>query len=413
MLASSRHFAVEEGTMFAPDSVRVPQSVKAHVEPYSAELERQGYRPLSILQHLRLLAHLGRWLEARGLAVRDLTEDCAIAFVRHRARLGKTGLYSARGLEPLLGFLRSVGAAPAAAPTADQSPVGLFVDDFAAYLAQDRGLAAATIQVYTGHVRRFVQVVCPRLDWSRLTGAEMGRFLVRVSRRKGTPTCIQAASSLRSLLRYLHLLGAVPARLTSTPLRVARYRLTDIPKALDAAQIQRLLDSFDASPVGIRDTAIVLLLLRLGLRAREVAALDLDDISWRTGEFVVRGKGRCEDRLPLPRDIGQSISAYLRCGRPHAITRALFVRAHAPFTRLLSARISHCVGERLRQSGVRKGGAHVLRHTAATQLLRRGSSLPEIAHVLRHRHIDTTAIYAKVDLTGLAELARPWPGSAP
>ncbi len=399
--------------MFDPGSVRVRGPVQAYARGFWAELEQQGFKPLSILRYLRLLAHLGRWLEAKRLAVRDLTHERAMAFVRHRAQLGHTALYSPRAIEPLLRFLRGIGAAPAGAPAPDDSPVERFVGEYAAYLARDRGLAATTIHIYTVHVRRFVQEERPRLDWSRLTGGAVGRFLLRSSHRKGMPTCIQIVSALRSLLRYLHIRGAVPEHLASCVQRAARWRLSAIPTALEACQIDRLLASFDDSSVGLRNVAIVLLLLRLGLRAGEVAALDLDDISWRTGELVVRGKGRRESRLPLPRDVGQALAAYLRHGRPRVSTRGLFVRARAPFTRLGMVGISHFLQRRLRQLGVRKGGAHVLRHTAATQLLRRGSSLPEIAHVLRHRHIDTTAIYAKVDLAGLAELARPWPGSAP
>jgi site-specific recombinase XerD len=292
-----------------------------------------------------------------------------------------------------------------------ESLVEQFVSEYAVYLARDRGLAATTIHIYTFHVRKFVQEECPHLDWSRLAGVAVGRYLLRSSRRRGIPTCIQIVSALRSLLRYLHIRGAVPARLISSLQPVARWRLASIPKALDAKQVRRLLASFDDSPVGLRNVAVVRLLLRLGLRAGEVAALDLDDVSWRTGELIVRGKGRRESRLPLPRDVGQALADYLRHGRPAAATRGLFLRARAPFTRLTMVGISHCLQHRLRQLGVPSGGAHVLRHTAATQLLRRGSSLPEIAHVLRHRHIDTTAIYAKVDLARLAALARPWPGS--
>ncbi len=399
--------------MVDPGSVRVGGPVQAYARGFWDELERQGFRPLSILRHLRLLAHLGRWLEAKRLGVQDLTDERALAFIRHRARLGHTALYSARAIEPLLRFLRGIGVVPAAAPVPDESPVERFVGEFAAYLAQDRGLTATTVHIYTVHVRRFVEEECSRLDWSQLTAAEVGRFLLRSSRRKGMPTCIQIVSALRSLLRYLHVRGEVPAHLMWSLQPVAHWRLASIPKALDANQIRRLLASFDDSPVGLRNAAIALLLLRLGLRAGEVAALDLDDISWRIGELVVRGKGRRESRLPLPRDVGQAIAAYLRRGRSRASTRSLFLRARAPFTRLTMVGISHCLQHRLRQLGVRKGGAHVLRHTAATELLRRGSSLPEIAHVLRHRHIDTTAIYAKVDLAGLAQLARPWPGSAP
>ena len=398
--------------MVDPGRVKVEGPVQPYALGLLVDLQHQGYKPVTIGRYLHLLAHLGRWLEATELAVHDLTEERAAAFVRHRARLGYKALRSARALQPILSFLRTNGVVPEARRL-DETAVERFVAEYAAYLARDRGLAQTTIHIYVVHVRRFVQEERPRLDWCQLAGAAVTQFVLRSSHRKGRPTCRHIASALRSLLRYLQGRGLVPAHLVASVPAVASWRLASVPKALDESQISSLLASFDDSPVGLRNTAIVLLLLRLGLRAGEVAALDLDDISWRTGELAVRGKGGRESHLPLPRDVGQAVAAYLRHGRPPTSTRGLFLRSRPPFTRLPMAGISHFLQRHLRQLGVTSGGAHVLRHTVATQLLRRGSSLSEIAHVLRHRHIDTTAIYAKVDLAGLAELARPWPGSAP
>ena len=157
---------------------------------------------------------------------------------------------------------------------------------------------------------------------------------------------------------------------------------------------------------------MVRLMVRLGLRAGDVAALDLDDLDWRAGELVLCGKGRRESRLPLPRDVGTPLAAYLRRGRPHAITRKVFLRSRAPYRALTASGVVAAVRSALRRAGIAQGGAHVLRHTAATEMLRHGASLPEIAHVLRHRHLDTTAIYAKVDFTALATLTQPWPEGA-
>jgi site-specific recombinase XerD len=154
-------------------------------------------------------------------------------------------------------------------------------------------------------------------------------------------------------------------------------------------------------------------LLRLGLRAGEVARLDLDDVDWRLGQLTVHGKGQHEARLPLPQDVGRAVVAYLRHGRPSTSTRSLFLRSHAPHTRIRPGAVSTLAQVALRRVGIAAGGSHLLRHTAATEMLRSGASLPEIAHVLRHRHIDTTAIYAKVDIRSLASIARPWPEVAP
>jgi site-specific recombinase XerD len=220
-------------------------------------------------------------------------------------------------------------------------------------------------------------------------------------------------TQLRSLLRFLHVRGAIDRDLSACAPAVAGWRLAGLPKGLEVSQINPLLSSFDGSPVGLRDSAIVRLLLRLGLRAGEVAALTLDDVDWRSGEISVQGKGRHQSRLPLPADVGRVLAAYVRHGRPRAATRSLFLRSRAPYAGMRPSAIVAVARRALRRAGVLAGSAHLLRHTAATQLLRHGASLPEIAHVLRHRRIDTTAIYAKVDLASLGALAQPWPGGAP
>lgn len=399
--------------MFDPASVRIRGPLRAHVEGFWAELLQQGYAPLSARNLLLVTAHLGRWLDGEGLALHDLTEDQAAAFLRHRCRQGYTQFRTRRALEPLLAHLRSIGVVPAPSPVLDETPIGRLVREYAGYLARERGLGASTIRAYTDFARRFVLEERPRLDWDRLTAAEITGFVLRCSRRSILAGRKLTVTHLRSLLRFLHVRGATAQDLASCVPAVAGWRLSGLPKALDASQTDALLRSFDHSPVGLRDAAIVRFLLRLGLRAAEVAALDLDDVDWRSGELAVHGKGRHESRLPLPSDVGRALAAYLRRGRPLTSTRSLFVRGHAPHTRIRPGAVSHLAQTALRRAGVAAGGAHLFRHTAATQLLRSGASLPEIAHVLRHRHIDTTAIYAKVDLDSLGALVRPWPGVAP
>jgi integrase len=189
-------------------------------------------------------------------------------------------------------------------------------------------------------------------------------------------------------------------------------RREDLPRGIAAGQVRLLLDSCDRStPAGRRDYAIVLLLSRLGLRCGEVAGLDFDDVDWRAGELVVRGKGSRIDRLPLSSDVGEAVADYLRHGRPRGFGRAVFLRACAPVTRLSAGNVSDVVVRACKRAGVARVGAHRLRHTVASELLSRGAGLVEIGQVLRHQDLRTTALYAKVDRQALSRLALPWPGS--
>lgn len=193
---------------------------------------------------------------------------------------------------------------------------------------------------------------------------------------------------------------------------VASRRLAGLPKGLDPDQVRRLLASCDRrTRNGRRDFAILTTLVRLGLRAGEVAQLALDDIDWRAGEVVVRGKANCIERLPLPADVGEAVAAYLRGGRPAtACGRTVFVRIKAPHRPLSACGVTQVVASAARRAGLGQIHAHRLRHTAATAMLRAGASLPEVGQLLRHRRALTTAIYAKVNHDALRTIARPWPG---
>lgn len=399
--------------MFDPASVRIRGPLGAHVEGFWAELQRQGYASESAGNLLRVAAHLGRWLQAKGIALADLREDVVAEFLRSRRRRGYTHHFTHRAVAPLLSHLRKAGVIPMPTLAVDNSATGRLMREYAAYLRQERGLVESTIRGYSDFAARFVRSECPRLDWGRLTASEITNFVLcsaRESRSIGTSKLM--VTHLRSLLRFLHVRGAIDRDLSSCAPAVAGWRLAGVPAALEQSEIDRLLSVFDRSKTGLRDAAIVRLLLRLGLRAGEMAALDLDDVGWRAGELSVHGKGRHQSRLPLPADVGGALAAYVRHGRPHARTRSLFLRVKAPNTGMRAGAIIHVVQTALKRASL-TGSAHLLRHTAATQLLRRGASLPEIAHLLRHRHIDTTAIYAKVDLASLSALAQPWPGGDP
>ena len=383
-----------------------------HAEGFRAELLAQGYSPLSAANQLRLMAHLSRWLTAEGVGPVDLTPERVDAFLEHRRTAGYTCWRSRRGLEPLLGYLGGLGLLPTPVAPVRRGALEQLLERYEAYLIKERGILASTAGQYRATARRFLsgRQSGSDLRLQELSAAEVVAFLKRECAGRSVGSAKLVVTHLRAVLRFLHqsgytatpLMGAVPA--------VAGWRLSGVPKALEPGQVDRLLASCDrARPVGRRDYTMVLLAVRLGLRAGEVAALCLDDIDWRGGEVVIRGKGRRDERLPLPADVGEALAEYLHQDRRRAQTRRVFLRVMAPQGPLGAGGVKAAVAAAAGRAGMERVGAHRLRHSAATQTLRAGASLAEVGQLLRHRHPSTTAIYAKVDLVSLGLLAPPWP----
>jgi integrase/recombinase XerD len=413
MLSTSRRFAAREDSMFDPGSVRFEGPLRPYVDSFWAELQCQRYSPLSARNLLRVSAHFSRWLAARRLTVEELSEDRVALFMAHRRRQGYTQFLTPRALRPLLEHLGRRGLVIHPAPLIETSTDRL-VSAYREYLASERCLNARTIRSYTEFARQFAEKRFGRREptWDQLTPADVTEFVRHESRRCSTGYCKLKVTWLRSFLRFLQLRGDISRDLASCVPAVAGWRLAWLPKGLEPDQVERLVGSADPSTdIGRRDAAIIRLLVRLGLRASDVAALELDDLDWRAGEMVVCGKSRRQSRLPLPHDVGKAIAAYLRRGRPPSPTRNVFLWSHAPYLPLSRSGVVAVARDALHRAGIATGGARLLRQTVATQLLRQGGSLSEIAHVLRHRHIDTTAIYAKVDLSSLQTLVQPWPGT--
>jgi site-specific recombinase XerD len=282
---------------------------------------------------------------------------------------------------------------------------------FTEYLAHERGVAAATIRGYRFVIRRFLTEVFEgqSVRPEKLTPTAITHFML--CQGGGARHMI---SGLRSFLRFVFLRGMTKTDLTVCVFTVPRWRLASLPKYLEPEKVKGLLRACDRNTaIGRRDYAILLLLARLGLRGVEIVALELEDVNWRDGEIVVRGKGKLLDKLPLLHDVGAALAAYVRRDR-RGTTRRLFTAMKSPYQGFVNgAAINEIVQKAMRRAGVEmpapRVGSHVLRHSLATALLHGGASMDEIGDVLRHRSPNTTAIYAKVDITGLRALAQPWP----
>ena len=404
--------------MSFPARVRVTGPLAVHASGFLEELTAQGYTPLSAANQLRLLAHLSRWLAGEGLSAEHLTVELAESFLKVRRSQRYTAFGSMRGLSPLLGYLRGQGAAPMPGVLVASTPLEEVLDAYCTYLVDERGLSTSTVHRNAAIARLFLvqrsQACDGDLALSDVTARDVSAFVLAVCSDRSVGSAKLMVTGLRSLLGFLHVTGRISGPLDSAVPAVAGWRGGSLPRALPASQVAALLASCDRRrAVGRRDFAILTLLSRLGLRAGEVAALELGDLEWRVGAVVVRGKQRRQERLPLPNDVGEAIVAYLRRGRwTGNEQRAVFLQLVAPYRRLSDGGVKQVVRTACDRAGQPRVGPHRLRHSVATQMLQAGAGLGEVAQVLRHRELSTTAIYAKVDRNNLRGLALPWPGSA-
>ena len=389
------------------------------LEPFADLLAALGYPRQSIVGKLRLIRNLSHWMELEGIGLEALDEQQARRFLSSRPPVSKLQ-GEAAALRLLLGHLRDGGRVPLPPAEPDSNdPIERIVGQYARSLVNERGLSSATLGRYLPIVRAFLaerfgtRTVAPE----SLTVRDCNGFILRRSRSVSWRTSKMSVTALRSFLRYLHHRGEIPADLASGILPVMSWRQSELPKSLAPDEVEALLDSCDRTTVaGRRDYAILLLLARLGLRAGEVSAMTLDDLDWNNGLVTVSGKGQRHEQLPLPHDVGEALVAWLRDGRPCCSTRRLFVRIRPPLGPFNWASAISCV---VRRAVARADldppnkGAHMLRHSLATGMLRNGASLEDIGQILRHRHPETTQIYAKCDLDALLSLAPAWPGDAP
>lgn len=388
-----------------------------HIAAYRAKLESLGYTPAQVVYHLRFFAKLDLWLLRRKLRLWWLNEQKVGQFLVQLHHQHPTGYRGARsGLRLLLTFLREIGVVAPKSKPIPSTPSQRLADKYRVFLKEERGLDRATIYNYSRHIDLFLaeQFGAGPVKLRTLGTSHVTAFIRRHTPRGGRGLAAQIVTGLRSFFRFARLRGLITSDLASAVPSIPTWERSGPPKHLTAEAVQRVLAACERSTVrGKRDYAILLLLARLGLRAGEVVALQLDDIDWINGQLAIRSKkGNGWAKLPLPEDAGRALAQYLKV-RPSSPYRNVFLIERAPYKPFVaSGPISVLVRKAIERAEVKSAhtGAHVFRHSLATEMLRRGASLEEIGRVLRHRDPDSTAIYAKVDLNALRSLALPWPG---
>ena len=388
-------------------NVKVTGPLVRYVDGFVATLEGDGYRRDSVCHHVELLAHVSRWLDELELGAINFTSTRVEEFLRSRKTEGCYRLLSGKGVAPLLDYLRTTGAIPAPL-VACGSAVDELLVSFREYLIEERSLAQSTARDYARVARRFV-------DDDRVGGldqlsvAQVLDFVTDECRRH-VPNPV--VTGLRAFLRYCFVRGLTQVNLSDAIPAVANVGQS-LAKSVAPNDVRRLLDSCDRTTAsGSRNFAILSVLSRLGLRAKEVAAMELADIDWRRGELTVRGKGPRLDALPLPVDVGEALADWLMRSRPPCTHRHVFCRLLAPLDPLSSVGVSGAVAAACREAQVPEMRAHALRHSVARHLLRSGSNLSVIGQVLRHENLAATSVYAKADHATLVLAAQPWPSAS-
>lgn len=391
-----------------------------YLNTYTTLIKEQGYALGSVQGQVQLITRFLTWFLIKHPGTDSLDEAAVQRFLQcpqnaHRARHSGTA-----ALDRFLHMLREQGVIP---PQKEQplSPQQRLIKEYEHYLLEERGLTLATVANNAPFADQFLSALSAKfrgscLRLSQLRAADVTDFVRRQTHKLSPGRAQLLVTALRSFLRYLLHQGRIKTDLAICVPTVARWSFSTLPKFLPTGSIEKVLDRSDRqSPMGRRDYAILLLLARLGLRACEVVALNLEDIDWANARITIRTKGGRWNQLPLPADVGEALASYLRNGRPRCSCRRVFIRNKAPQTGFAGSQsicaLVRSALNRARVESTRKG-AHLFRHSLATTMIRQGASLDEIGELLRHRSPNTTAIYAKVDLAALRPLALPWPGGA-
>jgi integrase/recombinase XerD len=390
----------------------------SHRKTFLERLGAQGYAAVTIQEYRTIAGSLCEAIEKRALRIGDL-DGVTTERLRHAVLSAITGsgrTYARFCLGRFIEHLSETGVATVPEPPAKRTTaLDRLRDEYEVYLRRQRGLAESTIAHCTRFLERFLAFrFGDKLgDLNAITPDDIVAFLCKLKAGSKPRRYKALPSHLRSLFKFLFWSGKTRRNLADSLPRVATSG-DHLPRYLKPEEIQRLIESVHShDAIGRRNYAMLLLMARLGLRAPEVIAIQLGDIGWRAGEILIRGKGKLHDRMPLPADVGAAIVDYIKNGRAGA-SRALFVSARTPHHRpFKNAQIVNAILEQaFHRTGLKPPqkyvGSHLLRHSLATDMLRRGASLDEVSHVLRHRSRMTTTIYAKYDIDALRSIARPW-----
>ncbi len=395
-----------------------PGCVAPYLDVFAAELAAMGYTALTIGGYLQSIAHLGGWMQHQRMAIEDIDAQVITAFSTHRCTCPGSRRHawiSPRYVARVWRFVSYLGQRGVITLEEDPPVPAAALEDFCHWLRHHRGLADPTIRRH----ERLVLQLLPLLgdDPTQYQAATLRHVVSSEAKRHSPAQAKTVASTLRMYLRFLATQGRCRPGLDAAVPPVPQWSLSVLPRYLAAEKVERVIAACDShTPQGLRDRAILLLLARLGLRGGDIIAMHLDDLNWDEGTLSVCGKGRREVRLPLPQEVGDALLAYLEQARPPVPLGHLFLCLQAPYRPFAgSASIADVVRSALARAGIvdpPSRGAHLLRHSAATAMLRAGVTPDTIAAVLRHRSLDTTAYYAKVDSPLLSQIAQPWPGVA-
>lgn len=391
------------------------------LEGFAREIFQAGYAEITARRHIRAAEHLIYWTSRESIPITTLDEGFVEEFAHHLDKCqcpqyGRTHrLALLNAVRLFFAYLRRAGVLKTsiAAPNI-QDPI-LFAS-FCQWMRQQRGTCDHTLYNYGIDLRDLLKKLGE--DPSRFDASSLRKFVLERSQRCGWAAAKRCTTSIRMFLRFLIADGKCSVGLDASIPALAHWRLSSLPRYLQSDQVEQVVASCNpATQVGRRDRAILLLLARLGLRAGDIVQLRLCDLDWKEAWIRVSGKGRRQTLLPLTQEIGDAIASYIKDGRPQTETDTLFIRSCAPYRAFRNtAAVSGLVAQAMRRAGVScpsRGAAHVLRHSVASSMLRHGASLQEIALVLRHRSIETTEIYAKVDVIALRQIAQPWPEVEP
>jgi site-specific recombinase XerD len=388
------------------------------LDGFAAHLQEEGYCWWTTRSHVNAAAHLGLWTKTIELGVDSLNEKTLLSFEEHlsscaclSANIRASSSGETVGARHFLRYLRDIGAVTSRNDQKHQPHYSPLHQGFRQWMREHRGVKERTLEIYAPTVADLLHTIGENPQEYNIES--LRSFVFSRLKQSSRVHAKKAVTAVRMFLRYLAAHGLCMPYLDEAIPRLAHWRLSDLPRYLESEDIEEIISCCDTStPVGRRDRAILLLIARLGLRGGDIASLRLEDIDWTEASIRVTGKGRRQTRLPLPQQVGDAILQYLQFGRPPVNDDHVFITAIAPLHPLGSgSRVSCIVARAIRRAGIKAPthGAHVLRHSAATAMLRQGMSLNGIAAILRHKSIETTIQYAKVDISLLKEIAQPWP----